>query len=177
MFLPHLPKLFNTFYMCYLIFSYCYYLLFGFPGSSVVTSVCQQCGRPWFDPWFDPWVGEIPWRRKWQPTPVFLPGESHGQRTLVGYSPQGCKELDTTERLHFTHCYLTILWICFFLASSYSPYFLAFVLTYKYFVKHMAVENENSGRSRSESGRVRGKGTAEAGTGNTRPGPSGVTQT
>ena len=36
---------------------------------------------------FDPWVRKIPWRRKWQPTPVFLPGESHGQRSLVGYSP------------------------------------------------------------------------------------------
>ena len=44
----------------------------------------------------------IPWRRKWQPTPVFLPGESHGQRSLVGYSPQGHKESDTTEQLH-TH--------------------------------------------------------------------------
>ena len=41
------------------------------------------------------------WRRKWQPTPVFLPGESHGWRSLVGYCPRGCKELDTTERLHF----------------------------------------------------------------------------
>jgi len=38
---------------------------------------------------------------KWQPTPVFLPRESHGLRSLVGYSPQGCKELDMTERLHF----------------------------------------------------------------------------
>ena len=38
---------------------------------------------------FDPWVGKIPWRRKWQPTPVFLPGKSHGQRGLVGYSPWG----------------------------------------------------------------------------------------
>ena len=37
--------------------------------------------------WFDPWVGKIPWRRKWQPTPVFLPGESHGRRNLMGYSP------------------------------------------------------------------------------------------
>ena len=45
----------------------------------------------------DPWVGKIPWRRKWQPTPVFLPGESHGQRSLVGYSPWGYKESDTTE--------------------------------------------------------------------------------
>ena len=42
------------------------------------------------------------WRRKWQPTPVFLPGESHGRRSLVGYSPQGGKESDTTERLHFS---------------------------------------------------------------------------
>ena len=51
--------------------------------------------------WFDPWVGKIPWRRAWQPTPVFLPGETHGQRSLVGYSPWGHKGLDTTEQLHF----------------------------------------------------------------------------
>ena len=46
---------------------------------------------------FDPWVGKIPWRRAWQPTLVFLPGESHGQRSLVGYSPWGHKELDRAE--------------------------------------------------------------------------------
>ena len=46
---------------------------------------------------FHPWVKKIPWRRAWQPTPVFLPGESLGQRTLEGYSPWGCKESDTTE--------------------------------------------------------------------------------
>ena len=46
-------------------------------------------------------VGKIPWRRKWQPTPVFFPGEFHGQRILVGYSPWGGKESDMTERLHF----------------------------------------------------------------------------
>ena len=45
---------------------------------------------------FDPWVGEIPWRRKCQPTPVFLPGKFHGQRSLVGYSSRGHKESDTT---------------------------------------------------------------------------------
>ena len=45
---------------------------------------------------------EDPWRRKWNPTPLFLPGESHGGRSLVGYSPWGHKESDTTERLHFT---------------------------------------------------------------------------
>ena len=43
---------------------------------------------------FDPWVGTIPWRRKWQPAPVFLPRESHGQRSLVGYSPGGHRESD-----------------------------------------------------------------------------------
>ena len=48
---------------------------------------------------FDPWVRKILWKRIWQPTSVFLSGESHGQRSLAGYSPQGCKESDTTERL------------------------------------------------------------------------------
>ena len=46
---------------------------------------------------FHPWVRKIPWRRAWQPTPVFLPGESHGQRSLVGYSPRGCKESNITK--------------------------------------------------------------------------------
>ena len=48
------------------------------------------------------WVGKIPWRRKWQSTPVFLPGESNERKSLVGYSPRGHKELDTTEGVHFT---------------------------------------------------------------------------
>ena len=51
---------------------------------------------------FDTWIGKMPWKRKWQPTPVFLPGESHGQRSLVGYSPRGRKESDTTERLQWS---------------------------------------------------------------------------
>ena len=48
---------------------------------------------------FDPWVGKIPWSREWLPTPVFLTGEFHGQRSLAGYSPWDHKELDTTEQL------------------------------------------------------------------------------
>ena len=52
-----------------------------------------------WETWFDPWVGKIPWRRAWQPSPVFLPGEFHGQRSLAGYSLWGYKESDTTERL------------------------------------------------------------------------------
>ena len=55
-----------------------------------------QCRRPGFDPW----VRRSPWKRKWQPTPVLLPGESHGQRSLVGYSPRSRKESDMTEQLH-----------------------------------------------------------------------------
>ena len=57
---------------------------------------------------FDPWVGKIPWRT-WQPTPVFLPGESHGQRSLVGYTLWGCKGLCTHARAHtcaHTHTHL-----------------------------------------------------------------------
>ena len=54
-------------------------------------------------PEFDPWVGKIPWRRKWQPTLVFLPGKSHRQSSLADswQSPWSRKELDMTERLHF----------------------------------------------------------------------------
>ena len=60
--------------------------------------ICLQCRRPVFGPW----VGKIPWRKDWQPTPVFLPGGSHRQRSLADYSPWDRKESDTTERLpHF----------------------------------------------------------------------------
>ena len=53
--------------------------------------------------WVRSWVGKIPWRRKWQSTPVLLPGRSHGQRNLEGYSPQGhTQELATTEQLTMT---------------------------------------------------------------------------
>ena len=58
----------------------------------------------------DPWVRKIPWRRAWQPTPVFLPGEPHGQRTLAGYNAQRCKESDTTEATSQMHA-CTQLWV------------------------------------------------------------------
>ena len=60
-------------------------------------------------PGFDPWVGKIPWRRKWRPTPVLLPGKFHAQKSLVGYSPWGCKESDTTEPFYFTSLILSII--------------------------------------------------------------------
>ena len=65
-----------------------------FPGGTTVR-IRLQCRRCVFDPW----VGKIPWSRKWQPTAVFMPGKFHGQRSLAGYSPGGCKELDmATQR-------------------------------------------------------------------------------
>jgi len=51
----------------------------------------------WGRPRFDARIGKIPWRRKWQPTPIFLPGKCHEQRSLAGYSPWGRKESDTIE--------------------------------------------------------------------------------
>ena len=57
---------------------------------------------------FDPWVGKIPWRREQLPNPVFWPGEFHGQRSLAGYSPWGCKELNTTEWLSLSLFFFTI---------------------------------------------------------------------
>ena len=75
---------------------YVYYVfiyVLGFPGYSDAKGVCLQCGRPGFDPW----VRKIPWRKKWQPTPVLLPGKSCGWRSLVGYSPWGRRELRMTE--------------------------------------------------------------------------------
>ena len=64
-----------------------------YPGGLVAKHLpplrCMRCG-------FDPWVRNIPWRGKWQPTPVFLPGKSHEQRRLAGYSPRSYKESNMT---------------------------------------------------------------------------------
>ena len=68
------------------------------------ASLVSQCKEPacqcWRSRGFSGWVEEMSWRRKWQPTPVFVPGESHGQRSLVGYSPLGRKESDMTWQLN-----------------------------------------------------------------------------
>ena len=68
--------------------------VWGIPGGLVVKNPQKRRCRKWR---FDPCVGKIPWGRSWQPTPVFLPGQCHGQRNLVGYSPYPCKESDMTE--------------------------------------------------------------------------------
>ena len=74
-------------------------------GESVVEESACQCRRCRFDPW----VGKIPWRREWQPTPVFLPGKFHGQRSLAGYCPYGHKESDPTEHEHMHTCYSSMI--------------------------------------------------------------------
>ena len=59
---------------------------------------------------FVPWIRKSPWRWAWQPTPVFLPGESYGQRSMVGYSPWGCKQSDTTEATACSHlCWNSVM--------------------------------------------------------------------
>ena len=89
-------------------------LSYGLPWWLRWYRMCLQSGRPGFDPW----VRKIPWRRKWQPPPVFLPGKSHGQKSLSGYNPWGHKESGTTEwlTLTFTLSY-TILWSTVALSS------------------------------------------------------------
>ena len=72
---------------CYILILHLLSTFLGFPDVSVVKESACQCGRHRFEPW----DRKMPWRRKRQPTPVFLPGESHGQRNPAGYSPWGHK--------------------------------------------------------------------------------------
>ena len=81
MFIPVIP------YMHIHVYKYVHGLPWWFSGEKPAFQY-KRCG-------LKPWVGKIPWRRKWQPSPVFLPGESHGQRSLAGYSSLGHKESDT----------------------------------------------------------------------------------
>ena len=78
----------------------------GFPGGASGKEPAYQCRRH-KGPGFDPWVGKISWRRAWQPTPVFLPGVSHGQRSQVGCNPESRKvghDWSTTAGMHTYNC-------------------------------------------------------------------------
>ena len=89
-------QMFNSCELEVLIFNILYGPTWGFPGGASgkeLACQCRKCKRGGLHPW----VGKIPWRTAWQPTAVFLSGESLGQRSLAGYSPGGCKESDTTE--------------------------------------------------------------------------------
>ena len=106
----------------------------GFPGGWAVRNPpamqetqVQSLGR------------KIPWRREWLPTPVFLPGESHGQRRLVGYSPEGCKESDTTDVTEHTRTHqgaqallsLPLLPSSFFCFCSFDAFLLHCLLSFR----------------------------------------------
>ena len=106
-----------------------------------LPNFCKPCTNFWLPRWlsgkesacqcrrhrrlgFSPWVGKISWRRAWQSTPVFLPGELHGQRSLEGYSPFGHKELDSTQQL-------TLSWATWFEHVWVHLYVAFFFLSYK----------------------------------------------
>ena len=83
----------NALSLCFSIWSW---LLPRWHGGKEPACQCRRHKRRGFDPW----VRKITWRRKWQPAPVFLPGKSHGQRSLAGYSPQGHKSQTRLSRHH-----------------------------------------------------------------------------
>ena len=80
-------------HICFCVFVCAYVCFPGGTSGKEPAFQCKRCKRHGFDPW----VREIPSRRVWQPTPLFLAGEFHGQRSLMGYCPQGHKDSDTTE--------------------------------------------------------------------------------
>ena len=99
-----------------------------FPGGSggKASLQCRRLG-------LDPWVGKIPWRRQWHPTPVLLPGKSHGRRNLVGYSPWGRKESNTTSlslSMQYLAHHITPLIVVFsiFLYFGFSMSILTFII-------------------------------------------------
>ena len=108
-----------------------YFSLTG--GSDSKESTCQ-CGRPEFNPW----VRKIPWSRKWQPTPVFLPGEFHGQRSLVG-TVHGLAESDTTEQL--THTQSLLYFFCSFLPILFLHHLALVVWFHDPFFGYITIQN------------------------------------
>ena len=89
----HIEFLSHSFW--FWLFMFKYVKLLGFPGHSVVVNIlpANAGDMRWR---FNPWVRMTPWKRKWQPTPIFLPGKSHRQRSLADYSPWGRKEFNIT---------------------------------------------------------------------------------
>ena len=112
------------------------FLMESVPGGTSGKEHASQCRRLKRSR-FDPWVGKMPWRRAWQPTPIFLPGESHGQRSLVGYSAWGHEQSDRTEvTAHIAHIsYITLIWhnmLYFWKEKHFKPteYFEAIICCY-----------------------------------------------
>ena len=97
---------FFFFFLVILKFLYIYGFLGGASGKE---SACQyrrhkRCR-------FNPWVRKIPWNKKWQPTPVFLPGKFHGRRSLVGYDPQGCRVRHDWATEHYLSTYFWLKFV------------------------------------------------------------------
>ena len=90
-------NVFFTFSVCFLCIICVKRGLPGGANGKESACQCRRCKRHRFDSW----VGKIPQRRKWQPTPIFLPENSHGQRSLAGFSPWSLRELDTTEQTYY----------------------------------------------------------------------------
>ena len=96
----------------------------GFPEDTSAkesTSQYKRCG-------VSPWVCKIPWRRKWHPTPVFLPGYTHGQRRLLGFSPWGCKEQQRAEHLQIVTITVNVRHVTFQWLIKYLPHCLLYNL-------------------------------------------------
>ena len=99
------------------------------------TCQCRRCG-------FDHWVGKILWRKKWQPTPVFLPAKFHGQRSLAGYSPWGNKESDTTERLNMlVGCAYRVQYLYFLPVRWCQPLCASCCTVPQYFPRYRKIKN------------------------------------
>ena len=105
----------------------------GFGDAGGKESACQRGQSKRHG--FHPWVGKVPWRRKWHPTPVFLPGESHGRSSLAGCSPQGRKEWDTTEQLS-ARCHKRDWTPCPFF-SCVAPILISWLCWYEKRTKHV----------------------------------------
>ena len=108
----------------------------GLPRWLRKWRICLQ----WRRPRFNSWVGKIPWRREWLPTPVFLPGESHGQRSLVGYTVRGVTKSWTTERLTFIGLPFLIIWkFLFQFASQFQNNFYWFHGSFLWLLSHKSI--------------------------------------
>ena len=123
------------------MFMYCS-LILGFPGGTSGKELARQCRRP-MRSGFKPWVRKILWRTAQQPTPVFLPGESHGQ-ILAGYSLQGCKELDTTEVTQHTCMHSILKFYNINIHSSIGYGFKHFIIHQNKYIEHFKKQKFNT---------------------------------
>ena len=133
-FLSESPQSTEWFSMVYSRFSLVIYFMDSinsFPGGASGKEPACQCRR-YKRHGFNPWVRKIPWNREWSPTPVFLPGESHGQISLAGYRPCCGKELEMTEQLSTQHLNHTYTDIC---VCKNSPLIKISTINKKYFYK------------------------------------------